>query len=300
MILPANISNMLIQHLSLSHDEHMGAIRQHANGLMNNVTGQSARQVNNMQINQVSANVLNNIPNGGVTNFHGVSRLNELPILNSSLQTEATKAAAAGKYATDNAVTEKQSDEEGNERQQRQYTKGDLQLEDDQSLTELLEIQALQTIVETTCAIQSSSAYKSLFVSLVYSPQRAEASENQSNGQLMTVSPLQQHGGQILAHTTLLMSVPGGDIKTRQLASQIVFGHPTDASDWMFARMEHLEIYSEAAWRIEATGFNRELVGVALVLGDDEVFRNPWVEISVHVPGINQIWNSTGGSSYAE
>lgn len=277
MNIPSNVSSIMLQHLSLSHDEHTGIMRQQGSG---NDAFQSAERASRSSVNRRAANNLEG------SDDHGVVKLNSLPILNSSLQTEAIQPYRSKHDAEDNKVKEKDADE--NSKQDQEHTdKEQIQTDYKTCLAELLEIQALQTIIETSQSIQASMNYKSLFVSLIYRHHLSQVGEI-SAGQLMTVSPLEITNGQIHAYSTLLIPSPGGKIRERQFHSQLVHGHPVDAPSWIFVRMERLEIYSEIAWRLKPEGPYTAFTGVAIALGSNQMFQDDTAKISINIPGASQ------------
>ncbi len=268
----------MLQHLSLSQDEHAGIIRQSSGG---NDAFQSAEQASRASVNRRNANHLDT---GGDDN--AVTKLNSLPILNSSLTIEAIQPHREKDETKNNKVKEKDSDE--NQKQNKGNTSREQALQDHKTcLSELLEIQALQTVIETSQSIQASMNYKSLFVSLLYR-KHLEAGEKASTGQLMTVSPLENMHGQIHAHSTLLIPGLEGKVREKSLYTQLVQGHPVDTPDWIFIRMGRMEIYSAIAWRLKPEGPYDSFTGVAIALGNNQMFEDKTAEISINIPGASQ------------
>jgi hypothetical protein len=286
MIFPASISNLMMQHLSLSHDEQLSTIRQHTNGHLNNLmTGISAARQSQLATNQASTATLNTIRTGEVMHNNGVAQLNRLPVLKSTLQAQSIQSSASSAYLrieADNRQTES-DDQQSSQKQSPESL-----------LDQALEVQSLQTVVETAAEIVADMQYESLFVSLLYLRAHALKTQGCTKGQIMTVSPLVSVNGRISAHSTLLVSGSDGFVKKRHLATQLVCGRQSLSTDWLVASLQRMPEIPGEVWRVSAEYAQHQLAGTAVVLKHEATERSVLREISLHIPGIHQLWNPVG------
>lgn len=277
MMLPSNISNIMIQHLSLSHDEHSGIMLQHNNA---NAATDSALKQTRTQINNTSASNL--LRSQGNDRHHCVSNLNSLPVQNNSLRLQTNRDSTSGKLVTVKPVNNDRNRDKG--QSGTEQTVADI----DSCLAELLEIQALKTVVETSQTLQASRQYESLFVSLLYIKKVSDVSQLISQGQLMTVSALEAENGRIVAHSTLVVPGANGEMQSKHMHSQIISGHPVNSHSWIMIDMKRHPMMKEVSWKLTTSGSYDDFSGIAVITGKHHWFQHDMAHISVHVPGAIQ------------
>jgi hypothetical protein len=278
-----------LHYLSASLDEHMGHVRQ--NLQQANINAGSVRD-------RADLNAKTIIPSlTGVTQIAassssttGASGLNLLPVAVPSLHVgEAgihmrkpgyfVPRSSDNPYEKDTSEHEDHSDESASS--------------GDQALAELIEIQAMRTVVETSLMVQQENLCTDFLVAVVFVNPSFIDYASISFRQMTVVAPLDQDGQQISAHTTFLSCNIEGARKTKNLPGQLLWGRRTYASDWMAIRwVKEQPGISETLWRLQANVFQDELVGVGIVNGDTPEFDRDRADISFHIPGIARLWMS--------
>ena len=278
-----------LHYLSASLDEHMGHIRQNLQQAGINAGSPRDRAAPNaktmipslMGVTQVASST---------TSTTGASGLNLLPVGVPSLQVgEAEIHLRKPGYfvprSSDNPYEEDSSEHE--ERNDESASSGG------QALAELVKIQAMRTVVETSLMVQQENLCADFLVAVVFVNPSFIDYASTSFRQMTMVACLDQDDQQISAHTTFLSCDTEGHRKTKNLPGQFLWGRHTYASDWMPIRWvkEHPGI-SETLWRLQADVFQDEIVGVGIVNGDTPEFDRDIADISFHIPGIARLWMS--------
>jgi len=278
-----------LHYLSASLDEHMGHVRQ--NLQQAGINAGSLRDRADLNAKAITQNLT------GITQFSastmsttGASGLNLLPVAVPSLQVgeaeiHLRKPGYFVPHSSDHPYEEDSSEHEDCN-DERASSGG-------QALAELVEIQAMRTVVETSLMVQQENLCTDFLVAVVFVNPSFIDYASMSFRQMTVVVCLDQNEQQIAAHTTFLSCDTEGHRKTKNLPGQFLWGRHTYASDWMPIRWvkEHRGS-SETLWRLQASVFQDEIVGVGIVNGDAPEFARDMADISFHIPGITRLWMS--------
>jgi len=276
-----------LHYLSASLDEHMGHVRQnlqHAGNEAGPVRDRADLNAKTLFQSQTGVTQVT----ASSTSTVGASGLNLLPVAMSSLQVgdagiHLPKPGHFVSSPSDNPFEEDTSEHEG--RRDEDTRNGN------QALVELIEIQAMRTVVETSLMIQQENLCADFLVAAVFVNPSFIDYASMLFRQMTVVVQLDQDGQHISAHATFLSCDSEGHRKTKNLPGQLLWGRHTYASDWIAIRwVKERPGSDETLWRLQANVFQDELVGVGAVNGDVPEFYRDMADISFHIPGIAGLW----------
>ncbi len=279
-----------LQYLSASLDEHMGHVRQNLQQAgISTKPFRDELDPNTKSLFQSQTGVTR-VTASSTVSTAGASGLNLLPVAVPSLQVDETdihlrKPAYFVSSRPDHLNEEGTSGQGGH--------RDEDTVNENQPLAELIEIHAMQTVVETSLMIQQENLCADFIVAVVFANPSFIDDASMLFRQMTVVVQLDQESRQISAHTTFLSCDIKGHRKMKNLPGQLLWGRHTYASDWIAIHWvkEHLGS-RETLWRLQANVFQDELVGVGVVNGDVPELYRDMADISFHIPGISGLWMS--------
>jgi hypothetical protein len=277
-----------LNYLSASLDEHMGHVRQNLQQAgMNASPDRGARSTTSSSPGLVGSTP---VASNATGRAEGINNLNRVPVMGSLLyvgeaEIHLRKPGHLLSRSSDNPYERDASENEDNREKNTE--------KNNHALAELIELQATQTLVETSLMIQQEGLCTDFIVAVVHVNPYAIDYSSLSFKQMTMVVGLDQENTQISVHTTFLSCNAEGNRKIKSLPGQLLWGGYTHSSDWvaMHCVKERPDV-SETLWRLRANAFQDELVGVGIVNGNIPELGENGSNISFHIPGIAHLWAS--------